>query len=92
MKRKGQPSAVTTTWVECNCHAHAIKFDRWDDGDLFFSIWEPQSSNKWGRWHFAWESLRGRWQTASEVILTPSCAEALRDALSDHLTKLEESQ
>jgi hypothetical protein len=80
---------VKTTTIVCSCHDHMILVDAWDDGDLFMTIWSPTASKEWGRFHWMWESLRGRWNGDNDVIFDLKGVRELRDALSDHLAKIE---
>lgn len=75
------------TDLRCACHDHLIALDSWDDGDLFMQLWSPIHSKEYGRFHWAWESLKGRWSGNNEVVLDAEMTEKLRDALSAHLAR-----
>lgn len=78
---------VITTNVLCSCHDHLISLNSWDDGDLFMTIWTPIHTKQWGRFHWAWQSLRGRWSGENEVVLDEHSARALQLALAKHLAR-----
>jgi hypothetical protein len=77
----------TITDIRCSCGDHLIQLDSWSDGDLFMTTWKPIPSKKWGRFRWAWRSLRGRWSGDNEVVLDPEAIRELRDALTKHIER-----
>ena len=78
--------------ISCSCHDHAIHLHGWDDGDLFMTLWSPIASKEWGRWHWVWQSLRGRWSGDNELVLDTKHATELRDALTRHLGRVAKAE
>ena len=81
---------LVATEIRCACHDHLISLESWDD-EAYMSLWTPIHSKEWGRFHWVWQSLKGRWNGDNEVVLDQESATKLRDALSDHLTRVKRS-
>ena len=79
------------TDVHCACHDHLIELTSWDDGDAYLSLWTPVHTKEDGRFYWAWQSLKGRWNGNTEVCLDGDSVEQLRDALTAHLERAKES-
>jgi hypothetical protein len=75
------------TDIRCACHDHIISLESWHD-DLYVTLWQPIQSKDWGRFHWAWQSLRGRWRGGNDVVLDRETVVKLCDALTDHLEGL----
>lgn len=75
--------------ILCACHDHAVHLMGWDDGDLYMTLWSPIASKEWGRLHWAWQSLRGRWSGDNELVMDTEHATELRDALTRHLDRVK---
>lgn len=78
---------ATTTYVPCLCSDHLVVLEAWDDGDLYMRLWSPVQSKEWGRFHWAWQSLRGRWSGNQDLVMDAEATEKLRDALTAHLER-----
>lgn len=82
-------SDPTETTIIGACGEHLINLTGWGDGSVYLSLWKPIASKEWGRLHWVWQSLRGRWSGDTELVLDREDVTTLRDALSAHLLDME---